>query len=218
MTHTPEPSIAPVAVKPEQVPVPALPYSFKTTLSEYRKRLGVPRILIAFAITFLFWLRWGPVVWLVSVIFLAAILGGILYWMASRRVTVQEDGFEFSGWLSRKRTVAYSQIEGVKVFINFLDAGFGVSPRVSIAVKDAASINLSGLYWNIDDLDKLLAVLNSKKVAIEYYDDIVQYGAIAAQFPQYASYVERHTGRVAFIVIIAIIVIVGGIATLITLS
>lgn len=216
MTETPEVPTTPTTVPTEPIKAPDLPYTFKASLAGYWQRIGKMRLVIAGLITFIFWFRWGPVVWLVSVIFLAIVIFTILYALSSRRVTLREDGFDYGGKFSRSRTIRYDQLEGAKVFINFYDAAFGMAPRVSLAVKEGSPINLTAIYWPLDELDKLIATLKQKNVPVEYYEDAVSYSAVAKQFPHYASYVERHTGFVALVSVIAILVVAGVIAFIIT--
>lgn len=220
MTDTPEtPTQTPTSdITPSQpvepVQAPALPYSFKATLKEYRKRIGIWRIGLALIISIFFWVKFGPVVWILSVLGIAAAIIGYFYLVSRSRVTLTNEGIEYHSGFGRTQIVPYGELEGAKVFINFLDAGFGIAPRVSVAQKGATPnpINLNSLYWSVDDMDRLIAVLNDKKVTVEYYEDIVQYQVIAKQFPNYATYIERHTGFVALMTVIAIVVIVAAIS------
>ena len=226
MTDTPEtPTPTPTSdITPSQpvepVQAPALPYSFKANLKEYRKRVGIWRIGLALIISIFFWVKFGPVVWILSVLAIAAAILGYFYVLSRGRVTLTTEKVEYRSGFGRTQNVPYAELEGAKVFINFLDAGFGIAPRVSVAQKGATShpINLNSLYWSVDDMDKLIAVLNDKKVPVEYYEDIVQYQAIAKQFPNYATYIERHTGFVALMAVIAILVLVVGIALWVTFN
>lgn len=212
--QTPTQDVAPA----EPMKAPALPYTFKATLRNYWRLLGVPRILLAFALTFIFWFRFGPVVWILSTIGLAIVILLILHLLSARRVTITPDGFDYKGGLGGTRTIRFDQIEGVKVFINYLEPGFGATPRVAVAVKDGMPVNFTGLYWSGEELDKLLAVLAEKKITTEYYEDMVVYQTVAKQFPTYASYIERHTGFVALTSVIGIVVVIVAIALWVTFS
>ena len=208
-TATPTPAAQPEQPIEQQAPIPAppLPYSFKANLSEYRKRLGVFRIVLAFALTLTFWFRFGPIVWIISVIGIALLIFIILYFMSARRMTVNADSLVFTGAFGKKRTVRYDELEGVKVFVNYIEAGFGVTPRVAIAVKGGAPLVFNGLYWSVDDLDKLLAVLRDKSIPTEYFADLATYQAIGKQFPNYATYIEKHTWLLATLITVGIIVV-----------
>lgn len=207
-SQTPEPTNTPVEA-PAPVPAPTLPYEFKASLGEYRKRLGVARIVLAFALTLIFWFRFGPIVWIISVIGIAALIMVILYFLAARRLTMNADSLVFTGSFGKKRTVRYDELEGAKVFINYIEAGFGVTPRVAIAVKGGEPLVFSGLFWSVDELDKLLAVLRDKNVPTEYYADMATVQAVGKQFPAYATYAEKHTVLLATLITVGIIILLA---------
>lgn len=215
MTDTPTPT--PQQAQ-EPVKAPALPYTFFANLSMYRKRLGVWRIILAFAVSLILFFRFGLIVWLISLAAIILIIGVILFALKKRSITVDADGIEYKNMFGQRNRITYSEIESVKVFINFYDPAFGTTPRVSIAKKGdtSAPIVLVGMYWGLEDLDKLLAVVKDKNVKAEYYDDMAAYGDVAKAFPSYATYLERHTGRVALIATGAMLVVVTAIALLIT--
>jgi len=215
---TPTPESSPSTPPPEPIVAPALPYSFKSNLTEYRKRLGVGRIALAFVLTFIFWLRFGPVVWILSVIGLTILIVGILYLLSLRRATITPEGISYRGGLGRTRTVRFDEIEGTKVFLGYYEPSFGLAPRVVVAQKNGTPIVFSGLSWVPEDLDKLLAVLKDKNVTIEYYEDVVTYAMIAKQFPTYTTYVERHPFVVATWSVIGILIVCVAIALWMTLG
>ncbi len=208
-----------LAQSTEPVIAPSLPYALHANLKEYRRRLGVVRILAALALTSLFYFKFGFAVWLLSVAGLAFIIVAILYILSKRTVIASAEGVEFKNAFGKRRLVKYSEVEGVKVFVNYYEPSFGMIPRVSIAVKGGKPpIVLVGMYWPVDELDKLLAVLRDKKVKTDYYADPATYGDIATEFPSYATYLERHPGRIALILSAIIIVVVAGIALAITFA
>lgn len=203
----------------ELVAAPPLPYALHANLKEYGRRLGAWRIVLALGLTAFLYFRFGFVVWLLSVVAIAALIIGILLILSKRTVTASPEGLETKNAFGVRRSIRYDEIEEVKVFINYYEPSFGVTPRVSIGMRDKSSpIALIGLYWPVEELDRLLAVLRDKKVATEYYADPAGYQIIAKQFPTYATYLERHTGLVAAIATVAIIVAVVIIAIVITLN
>lgn len=217
-TATPENS-AQAAAASEPVVAPALPYTLHASLKEYRRRLGVVRILAALAITAFFYFRFGFVVWVLSVIGLAVLIIGILLILSKRTVTVSTEGVEFKNAFGKRRLVRYDEIDGVKVFVNYYEPSFGMIPRVSIAIKgDKPPIVLVGMYWPVDELDKLLAVLRDKNVPTDYYAEPATYSAIAAEFPSYATFTERHPGQVVMIILPILLVVIVGIALLVTFA
>ena len=188
---------------------PPLPYTIKATLVEYRRRLGVWRIVLAIALTFIIYLRFGFTAWLISVAVIAVIIGGILWFLGRRSLIMTPGGIEYENCFGKRTKIAYSDIDGVKVFANYYETSFGVVPRISIGRKSGKSpLTLSGLYWQAAELDKVIAVLKDKKVEAEYYEDLVNYAMIAKQFPAYATYVERHPYKLATIIVIGILVLV----------
>ena len=74
---------------------PPLPYTIKATLVEYRRRLGVWRIVLAIALTFIIYLRFGFTAWLISVAVIAVIIGGILWFLGRRSLIMTPDGIEY---------------------------------------------------------------------------------------------------------------------------
>lgn len=207
------------AVPAEPIKAPALPYTIKANLVEYRRRIGLWRVILSFALTFLFFVKFGFVVWLLSVIGLTVLIAVILWRLGRRSIIISPDGIEYVNGIGRRTKMTFSDIEGAKVFINYYEPSFGVVPRVSIGRKSGKSpISLMGLFWPAIELDKLIAVLNDKKVKVEYYEDVANYGMIAKQFPAYATYVERHPYKLATIIVIAILVAIVAIVIPITLA
>lgn len=219
MTDTPQNSPAPSAEGAVPVKAPALPYVLHANLKEYGRRLGIWRIVLALALTSFFYFRFGLIVWILSVAGIAFLIGGILFVLSKRSLTVSETGVEFKNAFGRRRFVGFGEIEAVKVFVNYYEPSFGMIPRVSIGIKGNQSpIVLVGMYWPTDELDKLLAVIRDKKVATDYYPEPATYGDIATQFPSYATYIERHPARVAAIVVPIVVIIMVGIAAFMTFA
>lgn len=190
----------------EQVKAPTLPYTIEANLKQYFRKLGVWRIVLALALTALLYLRFGFFVWIISVVGIAAIIALILFFLARRRITITTEGLEYSNPFGRVRKITYGEIETAKVFVNFYEPSFGAMPRVSIGMHaDVPPIVLSGMYWPLEELDKLLAVFEDKKVVIESSTDVVMMKHITTYFPKYATYAERHTVLLATISVLGIL-------------
>ena len=195
---------------PEEVPVvaPALPYTIHANLHEFRHRAKAP-FVIAAILAVIFGARFG-VVGLISLLVGIALIIGVVLWILSHRsVTITNEGLEYKIPLFKVRKVAFSDVEGVKVFMNYVDGLYGGLPRISIAVKGVKKpVTLYALYWSLEDLEKVLAILKDKKLATEYYPDPANAAMIAKQFPAYVSLIERHPWWIAWATIIGIVIIV----------
>lgn len=202
----------------EQQPIvaPPLPYTIKANLVAYRKRIGMGRIGLALIITLVFYFKLGFLGWLLSTAGLAVLIVAILYILKSRTLTITSSEVTHVNFFRRQRVIPFEAIEGVKVFINYYEVSFGAVPRVIIAEKSSKSpLILSTMYWPVDEIDKLLAVLRDKNITTDYYDDVVTSAMIKQQFPSYASYAERHTWMIAIIGSFAIVAAVVGIGLLV---
>ena len=200
----PQPAETPV----EPVAAPPLPYMLRANLHEYLRRLGLWRIFLGLGLTVIFFFKLGFLGWLLSVVGITLIIVIILWFLGKRTLEVTSSELIYRNALGKARTVAFTEIEGVKVFVNYYEPTFGVAPRVSIGLKKGEPLSLYALYWPIDDLDKLLAVLRDKSIDTEYYADPATYAMIAQQFPKYATLIERHPWRIAWAVVFGIVVVV----------
>ncbi len=191
----------------EHAKAPELPYTFRANLKQYFRKLGVWRVVLALALTLLLYLRFGFFVWVLSVVGIAAIIGCILFFLAHRRITITNEGLEYYNPFGRVRKITYGEIESAKVFVNFYEPSFGAMPRVSIGMHaDVPPIVLSGMYWPLENLDKLLASFEDKKVVVESSTDVVVIKHITTYFPKYATYAERHTVLLATLIVLGIFV------------
>lgn len=219
MTDTPKPQTQPdQSIQEALVPAPDLPYTIHANLREYGRRIGVWRIVLALGLTAFFFYRFGPVGWIASVAGITLLISIILWFLAHRSLEVKGDQITVKNALGKMRTVTFHEIEEVKVFVNYYEPTFGVAPRVTIAVKQGEPVSLYSLYWPVDELDKLLAVLRDAKVKTEYYADPATYTMIAKQFPTHATYLERHPWKIAWIATAVIVAIAVAIAVLLTLN
>lgn len=185
---------------------PTTPYTIHASLKDYTRRLGPGRIILAIAISLIILVRFGLFAWIISVIGIALLITLILFLLSKRQLAVTKDGIVYRSFIGRRYTLSFDQLEGVKVFVNYFEPTFGITPRVSIAQKTGkAPIILVGLFWALEDMEQMLTLLKEKKVPVEYYDDTVTYSLIRGQFPSHTTYVERHPVVIATIVVIAII-------------
>ena len=211
MTDTTTPSSSPELTEVSQdtpVVAPALPYTVRANLREYRRRLGVLPIGLAVIILGVVFGRFGIWAGVGITIATAGLIAGILAVLGKRALMVRKTGLELRVPLRRIRQVALQDIEDVKVFMNYIEGTFGPVPRVSIAVRGQGPLILNSLYWPLEDLDNLLAILRDKNIKIEYYADPANYTLIAKQFPTHATLLERHPWRIAWGVVLAIAVLV----------
>lgn len=202
---------APAAPDAAAAPItpPALPFTFAADLTEYKKRIGVVRIVFAGLLSLLIWLRFGMIAWIISVIIIAAIIVFAMQFLKRRSVEVTTESITMKSMFGKPYTIRFDEIENAKLFLNFLEASFGYAPRVSISKRGAKRpMVFSSLYWNPSDLDKLVALLNDKKYEVLAYDGAVSYTAIAKQFPEHATFIERHTVGLAVAIVLLIVVAV----------
>ena len=190
------------------IEAPALPYTIHANLSSYRKRLGVLPIILAVLVLVIFGARFGFVGLAIMAVGVALLIFVILRILGGRTLTVTSEGLERATPFFGTRRVAFGDIDGVKVFINYVEGTFGAVPRVGVAVKNAGPITLNGLYWPAEELDKLLAIFRAHTINADYYAEPANYNMIAKQFPAYASGFERHPWLIAWGVVIGIVVVV----------
>lgn len=203
----------------EPVSAPTLPFIIRGNLHEYTARIGVARPLLAFALSLLLWWRLGFVVWILTVLFLVVLIGVGFALIKRRSLAFDDRGLTYRNFIGKTTNIAYGNIESAKVFLGFVDYAFGPTPRLSIV--DAAHsqlVSLQGLYWSAEDMQKATALLEAQKVKVEVSEDITSYVEIAREHPQYATVLERHPYRIAFIALPIIIALIFVIAALITFN
>lgn len=193
----------------EPVKAPTLPFEMKANLVEYRRRLGVARFVLALGLTFVFYAKFGVVVWILSVIGLAGLIILILFLLSRRKVIASNTGITYINGLGMKRTALYSQIADSRVFINYIEPGFGVVVRVIIGTTDKKPlVSLTSLFWKLEDVDLLIAALSKQGKTFEYFEDMAQSAAIAKQFPESVATYEKHPVLIATLIVIAIVAVV----------
>jgi hypothetical protein len=208
-TPTDTPTLTPVDHELISLPpAPALPLRVKASFAQYSKKLGTGRIILAFIVSLFFWFRFGPVVWIISVVGLAAVIGIFIYLATSRSITVDQKQVRHKGMFGKTDALNLDEIETVKIFPYYLDAGFGTLPRIMIAKKSGGLfVGITGMFYTDESIFELLSALKSQGVKLEFYEDTVDYSTIAKQFPQLVASHERNpigVGVILFVVIIAI--------------
>lgn len=196
----------------EKKPIPPkFPYTFKANLSEYRRRLGLWRIVLAVSLTLIIFFRFGLVAWLVTVVGLAILIGTGIFLISRRSITLTEKEIRYVTMFGSTKTLPYSQIENPRAFMQFFDPGFGIMPRIIIGTKAKKPfLALTPLFWKPEDLDRMLIAFDSKGIQFEYFEDVADSAAITKQFPESLTYIEKHPYRIAFVIVILIIVLATG--------
>lgn len=193
------------------IKAPALPYEMKATLKGYWPRVGIWRFILGFALTFLIYLRGGFWAWLISLVAIVVLLTIILFVFSKRSITATNTGLEYRNAFGAKHPIAYSEIEVARLFLAYIEAGgFGVIPRVIISSKQGKPFaSLYALYWPPEDIGALIALLEDKKVKVEYFDTLVDSARIAKQFPESVRYYEKHPYLVAIGIVVLLLVVIS---------
>lgn len=193
---------------PEPLPAaPSLPFHIKADLSGYRQRLGVFRIVLAIALTGIIFFRFGWLAWVISVVVIGLTIFIVMFALSRRSVTLNADSIQVHSAFGRTTTVSYADLAGAKVFLGYIEAGFGHAPRIVVGKNNNKPLlSMNTLYWNVNDIDLLQATLQSKNVALETYVDPVLSATVAKQFPGYVSYFERHPYLVAVGIVFALLI------------
>ena len=195
---------------PEPLPQPpVLPFLMQANLTGYRKKLGVWRILVAIILVGFIFMRFGYIAGLISTGIIIVTLVIVLFYWSKRSVTLRNDEIEYRGAFGTVRRIRYEDISMVKVFLAYIEPTFGHSPRVIIGKKSGGPFfSFSTLFWKPEDIDLMLATLESKKVVNESYAEPAVSAMIAKQFPDYVNGYERHPYLIAFGIVVDIVVIV----------
>jgi len=194
--------------KNEQVPLPpapALPFTLRADAKQYIKSLGVTRITLALLITIVFWVRLGPLGWLISVVSTAALITLIIFLLTRREITVNNEGVHYKTSFGLTKSARFDEIQSVEVLDNYIDPGFGVMPRIFVTKKSGGSLfSLIGIFWPYEGMTQLLSSLKDNKVTLNFYIDQIQSAAVAKEFPNLVPYYERHPYWVAAIAVVVI--------------
>lgn len=205
MHHSPDSKPPKAAPLP---PAPALPYTFKANLAEYRRRLGVWRFILAFGLTFIIFLRFGVLAWVITVVLITAAILVVMYLLSRRSITLTKTHIEYTNSFGKVKKLEYHDIRSFRVFVNYVEPSFGLTPRIIIATNKRPFVSLVGMYWNLEDLDSLLSTIKDKKINAEYFEDFAYSTQIAKQFPESVSVYERHPYWIAFGIVALLFVII----------
>ncbi|MDB5163231.1 MAG: hypothetical protein JWO54_152 [Candidatus Saccharibacteria bacterium] len=191
-------------------PAPTLPFTSKASFSQYKTKIGTGRVILALIVSLFFWFKFGPVVWIVSVLGLAVVIGIFIYLATHRSVTVDQNGVRYKGMFGKTTSINFDEIETVKSFPFYMEAGFGILPRIIIAKKAGGYfVNLTGMFYTDESIFNLLSALRSKNVTLEFYEDTVDYSTIAKQFPQLVASYERNPIGLGVVLALVIVVVVA---------
>ncbi len=181
---------------PQDIPLPAapaLPFTMKSNFAEYRQRLGVIRIVLALALTFFIWFRFGYLAGAISTVVIVATLAIMLGLLHRRKLAISADSLTFYTAFGRQKVLSWAEVGNVHVFAQYIEPGFGVMPRIIIADKQGNGFaSFTSMYWNVDELNLLLATFKERNTEVVWYADYAQSAAIAKTVPQLLAYHERH--------------------------
>lgn len=201
-------------------PVPTSPLKITGQLSRYYRGLGVFRPLLAIGISAIIWVRFGFVAWLITVI--ALILGAVLVisLLSRRSIVADEKSIRYRSMFGKTTEIAYTDVESIKFFLNFVDANAGQATRLGVASKTSDKpITVQSFYWRKEDLESLAVFLEKHTgVKVECYNDFLTYQNIVYYFPKHATYIELHPGKIVLIALPILLVVIFGIALIMTFA
>ena len=190
-------------------PAPTLPFTVEADAKQYIKSLGALRIILALLITLVFWVRLGPLGWLISVVSIAAIITLIIFLLTRREITVNNEGVHYKTSFGITKSTKFSEIEAVQILDNYVDPGFGAMPRIMVAKKSGgAAFSMIGIFWPYEGMTQLLSALRSKKVTLNFYIDQIQSVQVAKEFPKLVPFYERHPYWIAAISVVVIFALI----------
>jgi hypothetical protein len=197
-----------VTPKNQQVPLPpapALPFTVKADTKQYLKSLGPARIILALGITIIFWVRLGPLGWLISVVSIAALIIFIIFMLTRREITVNNEGVHYKNSFGATKSTKFEEIEAVQILDNYFDPGFGVMPRILVGKKSGGvAFSIIGIFWPYEGMTKLLSAFKAKNVVLNFYIDQIQSTQVAKEFPKLVPFYEQHPYWVAMISVVVI--------------
>lgn len=194
-------------------PTPLLPFTLKVDASLYRKSIGPGRIILALAISSIFWFKYGPLFWLFTVLGIAALIAGTVYMLSRRSITVDNQGVHFKTSYGLTKSAKFDEIQSVEVFNNYSDVSFGDMPRIIAAKKSGGYLfSIIGLFWPHEGMATLLSSFQDNKVALNFHNDIVQSSDIAKEFPKLVPFYEKYPYLAAGVgLVVAVAAIIAGI-------
>lgn len=176
-------------------------------LSDYRKRLGWFRIILAVGLTFIVFYAKGFEAWLITVLGVAIILAAYFVYLKRRSLMIEDGQLIYTNAFGKKRTLSLSDIESVRVYLAYIEPSFGYAPRVIISGKQTGYfMSLISLYWNSKEVEALLEYCKDQGVKVEYFDQPTVSRMIVQQFPDTVPYYEKHPVRIALAIVGALLV------------
>lgn len=187
-----------------------LPLTIRTSFREYRQRLGMVRVGLAFLLSLIILARFGVVAWILSIILIVVLLAAILWVMLHRSLTLTDTELVYRNAFGRERRSPISDITEAKVFSQYVDYSFGAMPRIIIATRQYTPfVSLVGILWPLEELQKLVLGLDKLGVKGEVYDQPAASAQIAKQFPHLTPYYERRPYLTATYITIGILVVIS---------
>jgi len=190
-------------------PPPVLPFTIDADAKQYIKLLGPARIILALGVSVVFWVRLGPLGWLISVVGIAALVALIIFMLTRRSITVDTNGVHYKTAFGIVKSASFDEIKAVEVFDNYTDPGFGVMPRIIVAKKSGGYLfSLIGIFWPYEGMTQLLSSLKGNKVVTNFYINHIQSPQLAKEFPELVPFYERHPYWVAAISVVVIFAVI----------
>lgn len=192
---------------------PQLPFQMKANLSEYRRRLGALRFVVAIILLSLVYFRFGVIGGAITTSIVVLVVAIILTVQSKRALIATKDGIVYTGAFGKKTSFRYDEISTVKVFLGYIETGFGPAPRIIVGKSGGGFyFTMTTLYWKVEEIDLLLAIIQDKQIVIETYETPADSAMISKQFPDHVAAFERHpywmaTG-IVLLILVAVIVFV----------
>jgi len=186
-------------------PSPTLPFTVKADAKQYIKLLGPARIILALGVSVVFWVRLGPLGWLISVLAIAVLITLIIFLLTRRSITVNNEGVHYKTSFGFTKSATFNEINAVEIFDNYTDPGFGVMPRIILSKKSGKALfSVTGIFWPYEGLTAILSALKKNKVALNFYTNHIQSAQVAKAFPKLVPFYEGHPYWVAAISVVVI--------------
>lgn len=187
------PTITPEPFKVSEGISAELPLSFTPSFKTYAARFGVFRVFLILAVLVFGYFYVGPERFWYLLAFLAVFMPVLIWRMMSRRVTVTDTEIIYRNGWGVSRRLALSDIGPVNLYSAYIDPSFGAMPRVLIGNKEGKHfLSLLGLFWDINDMERLALVLQKINIKTDLYTHILNWGMMSALFPKLVSRSERH--------------------------
>lgn len=199
-------------MKRQSAPTSDLPLTIQVNVKQYLRRLGVPRFILAAVLLGFVGVYADPITAGIIIGSVVVILGISFFHISRLKVEVTTTHIRRFGGLAKSKTIQLTNLAPVLGFLQYVEPGFGVYPR--IILRDTTTrtiISLQALYWGLEDIQRLAAVVEALGKEAQYYEGLATSAMIAKQFPDYLPLHERRPYALAFgivgILMIAIAVV-----------